>query len=368
MRLGWLAALALTSCMVGPDYRRPPAARVTAGFKEAPPGWTVAQPQDAAPKGEWWSIYHDPLLDQLERRVVISNQNVQQFEAQYREAAATVDIARSALFPTVTATGSATRSLRGGRGFGVTNSGLAGTGLTGTGTTGLATGGTTTTGLSSGSGGAASNFYSAQAAVNWDLDVWGRIRRQVESDVAAAQVSAADLANAALSAQALLATDYFGLRAQDALGKLLTSTVGAYADALRIAQNQYNAGTANPSDVADAQTQLDTARASLVNVGVLRAQYEHAVAVPAAPDAVPSVLLQRRPDVAAAERAMRQETVYTNVITQQTLLLGNQETALAVQQQRLVASVALAQALGGGFDQADLPTRDDLERGLPFLK
>jgi NodT family efflux transporter outer membrane factor (OMF) lipoprotein len=511
MRLGWLAALALTSCMVGPDYRRPPAAGVTGGFKEAPPGWTMAQPQDAAAKGEWWSVYHDPLLDQLERRVVISNQNVQQFEAQYREAAATVDIGRSALFPTVTATGSATRSLRGGRGFGVTNSGLAGTGLAGTGTTGLATGGTTTTGLSSGSGGAASNFYSAQAAVNWDLDVWGRIRRQVESDVAAAQVSAADLANAALSAQALLATDYFGLRAQDALGKLLTSTVSAYADALRIAQNQYDAGTANPSDVASAQTQLDTARASLVNVGVLRAQYEHAIAVltgtapaeltispgplagavPVAPGAVPSLLLQRRPDVAAAERAMQQENaligvqiaayypdislsalygysgnplgsliqaanrvwslgttatetifegglrsaevraarafydasvatyrqtvltafqqvedelstlrilerqaaataravasaqrsvaialntyragtaVYTNVITQQTLLLGNQETALAVQQQRLVASVALVQALGGGFDQADLPTRDYLERGLPFLK
>ncbi len=504
MRLGWLAALALTSCMVGPDYRRPPAAGVTGGFKEAPPGWTVAQPQDAAPKGEWWSIYRDPLLDQLERRVVISNQNVQQFEAQYREAAATVDIARSALFPTVTGTGSATRSLRGGRGFGSS-------GLTGAGTTGLAATGTTTTRLSSGSGGAASNFYTAEAAVNWDLDVWGRIRRQVESDVAAAQVSAADLANATLSAQALLATDYFGLRAQDALGKLLTSTVSAYADALRITQNQYNAGTANPSDVASAQTQLDTARASLVNVGVLRAQYEHAIAVltgtapaeltispgmlagavPVAPGAVPSVLLQRRPDVAAAERAMQQENaligvqiaayypdislsalygysgnplgsliqaanrvwslgatatetifegglrsaevraarafydasvatyrqtvltafqqvedelstlrilerqaaataaavasaqrsveialntyragtaVYTNVITQQTLLLGNQETALVVQQQRLVASVALVQALGGGFDQADLPTRDYLERGLPFLK
>jgi len=116
--------------MVGPDYKRPPAAGVTAGFKEAPPGWTVAQPQDAVPKGEQWSIYHDPLLNQLEWRVVISNQNVRQFEAQYREAAATVDIARSALFPTVTGTASVTRSLRGGRGFGTSTgtSGLTSTG------------------------------------------------------------------------------------------------------------------------------------------------------------------------------------------------------------------------------------------------
>ena len=522
MRLSWLAVFAsvpwvLAACTVGPDYKRPPAAGVTAGFKEAPPGWTVAQPADAAPKGEWWSIYQDPLLDRLERQVVISNQNVKQFEAQYREAEATVDVARSALFPTVTGTASVTRSLRGG-GFGTggTTSGLTSTGTTGlnTGgasTAGFNTSGATTTSVGTGSGGRASTIYSIEGAVDWDLDVWGRIRRQVESDVAAAQVSAADLANAALSAQALLATDYFELRAQDALGKLLTDTVSAYADALRITQNQYNAGVANPSDVASAQTQLDTARASLVNVGVLRTQYEHAIAVltgvapadltiepgqlasdvPVAPGVVPSVLLQRRPDIAAAERSMQEQNaligvqiaayypdislgalygypatpwgglspaatgggargatatetifegglrsaevraaraaydasvaayrqtvltafqqvedelsalrileqqaaataaavvsaqrsvaialntyragtaVYTNVITQQTLLLGNQETALTVQEQRLVASVALVQALGGGFDQAGLPSRNYLERGLPFLK
>ena len=479
-----VVSLLLTGCKVGPNYRRPDAAGVTAAFKEAPPGWTLAQPQDAAPKGVWWSIYHDPLLDRLESQVAINNQNVKQYEAQYREAQATVDVARSALFPTINGTASATRS-SGGSG-----------------------GGATTTG---GGGGRTSTTYTLEGTFDWDLDVWGRIRRQVESDVAAAQVSAADLANATLVAQATLATDYFELRYQDALEKLLTDTVAAYTDALRITQNQYNAGTANPSDVASAQTQLDTTRAELVNVGVLRAQYEHAIAVltgvapaeltiqpgvlaadaPVAPGVIPATLLQRRPDVAAAERTMQQQNaligvqvaafypdislsavygysgsplgslieaanrvwslgasatetlfegglrnsevaaaraaydasvatyrqtvltafqqvedqlsnlrileqqavataqavrsaqrsvqialntyragtaVYTNVITQQTALLGDQQSALSVQEQRLVASVTLVQALGGGFDTANLPSSDTLQQGLPFLK
>ena len=475
-------SLALSACTVGPNYKRPDAAGVTAAFKEAPPGWILAQPQDAAPKGEWWAIYHDPLLDRLERQVAVDNQNVKQFEAQYREAQATVDIARSALFPTLSGTASATRAQRGGGAGGVT------------------TGGSRPT-----------NTYTLEGELDWDLDVWGRIRRQIESNVAAAQLSAADLANATLAAQATLATDYFQLRYQDALGQLLTDTVAAYADALRITQNQYNAGTANPSDFASAQTQLDTARAELVNVGVLRAQYEHAIAVltgvapaeltiqpgdlasdaPVAPGVVPATLLQRRPDIAAAERTMQQQNAligvqvaafypdislsslygysgnplgsliqasnrvwslgatatqtlfegglrnaevaaaraaydasvasyrqtvltafeqvedelsalrileqqaaatanavrsaqrsvqialntyragtepYTNVITQQTALLGNQQSALLVQQQRLVASVTLVQALGGGFGTADLPSSGSLQTGLPFLK
>jgi NodT family efflux transporter outer membrane factor (OMF) lipoprotein len=471
--------------MVGPDYKRPDAAGMTAAFKEAPPGWTVAQPQDGASKGDWWSIYHDPLLDGLERKVVISNQNVREFEAKYREAQATVDISRSGLFPTIGATGSATRALRGGS--------------------------SSSTGTTASSGGRTTTTYTVEGTLDWDLDVWGRIRRQVESDVAAAQVSAADLSNATLSAQASLATDYFELRYQDALTRLLTDTVAAYADTLRITQNQYNAGVANPSDVASAQTQLDSARASLINAGVARAQYEHAIAVltgvapaelsvepsamatdvPVPPGAVPSVLLQRRPDIASAERAMAQQNaligvqiaafypdislsalygfsgspigsliqaanrvwslgatasqtlfegglrnsevaaaraaydasvatyrqtvltafqqvednlstlrilqqqaaatdtavrsaqrsvqialntyragtaVYTNVVTQQTALLGDQEAALSVQRQRLVASVALVQALGGGYGPEDLPSKDSLQQGLPFLK
>ena len=147
--------LGLTACMVGPDYKRPDAAGVTAAFKEAPPGWTVAQPQDGAPKGEWWAIYHDPLLDQLERTIVISNQTVKQFEAQFREAQATVDIARSALFPTLSGTASDTRSLRS---FG--------------------TAGISVSGLSSNAS-RATTTYSLEGALDWDLDVWGRIRRQV---------------------------------------------------------------------------------------------------------------------------------------------------------------------------------------------
>ena len=490
-----LAAAALTACTVGPDYHRPQAVGLTATFKEAPPGWTVAQPQDSIPKGAWWSMYHDPLLDRLEQQIVISNQTVKQFEAQYRQAQAVVDIGRSALFPVIGSTANVTRTGRGG------------------GSLSSAGGFNPTTGTTSfgGSRGSTTTIYTAEGTASWDLDVWGRIRRQIESDVAAAQVSAADLASATLSAQALLATDYFELRSQDSLGKLLTETVTAFAAALRIAQNQYEAGVGNPSDVALAQTQLDTARALLVNVGVLRAQLEHAIAVltgvspaelsidtgaqpidvPVAPGVVPSVLLQRRPDIAASERLMQQQnaligvqvaayypdislsalygysgspidsliklanrvwslgaaasetlfegglrnsevaaaraaydasvasyrqtvltafqqvedelstlrileqqsaatanavrsaqrsvqialntyragtTAYTTVVTEQEALLTNPESALSVQEQRLVASVALVQALGGGFTAADLPTADKLQSGLPFLK
>ena len=519
-RLGLAALLALAGCMVGPDYHRPLAVGTGLPFKEAPPGWTVAQPGDAAAKGAWWTIYHDPLLDQLEQQVAISNQNVKVYEAQYREAKATVDIARSALFPTLNGSASVSRSLRS---FGTTGStttglgGTTGTALGGTATntltgTGQTTGATGTSTAVSGSGaGAASTLYTLEGTFDWDLDVWGRIRRQVESDVAAAQVSAADLVNATLSAQALLATDYFELRSQDALDQLLAETVKSYADALRITQNEYDAGTVSSADVAAAQTQLDSTKAQQINVGVLRAQYEHAVAVltgaapaelgippgklamdvPVAPGVVPSVLLQRRPDIAAAERAMAEQNaligvqiaafypdislsalygysgnplgsliqaanrvwslgaaatetlfegglrnsevaaaraaydasvasyrqtvltafeqvedelaalrileqqkaatdtavksaqrsvavaintyragtaVYTAVITQQTLLLADQETDLSVQEQRLVASVALVQALGGGFSTLDLPSRGSLQQGLPFLK
>ncbi len=347
MRAALLGGVLLAACTVGPDYRRPDAVGVTGGFKEAPPGWTVARPQDAAPKGEWWEIYHDPVLSRLERRVAVSNQTVRQFEAQYREAQATVGIARSALFPTVGLSAGDTRSSRGsassllgGTAGGVGANPLAGAGATQAATgaaTATGTGGTTGTGggvsLGSGGGGRTFTTYSVQGTVNWDLDVWGRIRRQVESDVAAAQVSAADLANAALSAQALLATDYFSMRSQDALDKLLTDTVAAYADALRITRNQYQAGTADPSAYSAAQTQLDTAKALLANVGVLRSQYEHAIAVltgvspseltlepgalmadvPVVPGTLPAGLLQRRPDVAASERAMQQQNALIGV-------------------------------------------------------
>ncbi len=175
--------------------------------------------------------------------------------------------------------------------------------------------------------------YTLQSTARWDIDVWGRIRRQIESNAAAAQVSAADLANAQLSAQISLANDYFQLRGSDALQRLLDETVAAYEKSLRITQNQYNAGTAARSDVITAQTQLETTRAQEIFVGVARAQFEHAIAVltgqppadltlaagpltvdvPVAPAVVPSALLERRPDIAASERAMQQQNALIGV-------------------------------------------------------
>ena len=217
--------------MVGPDYHRPAAVGITAAFKEAPPGWTVAQPQDAAPKGAWWTIYHDPLLDAAGAagRASRTRTSSSSRRSTARRRPPSMSPARRCSRPSA-APPASPRGAAAAAGVARPAAALAG------GTSGISRGPRTT--------------LHRGGHRDWDLDVWGRIRRQVESDVAAAQVSAADLANATLSAQATLATDYFELRAQDALGKLLTDTVTAYAKALRITQNQYNAGTANPLDVA----------------------------------------------------------------------------------------------------------------------
>ena len=468
-----LAAVVLLvgGCMVGPDYQRAEAPEPVA-FKELA-GWKISQPADAADKGAWWSVYHDPELDRLERMVEVSNQTVKQFEAQYRNAVALVAEARSSLFPTASLSAGVTRS---GSGLSARSSSF---------------------GSSSSRSG---TQYTASGTIAWDLDVWGRIRRQVESSTAAAQISAADLASAKLSAQATLAIDYFDLRAEDALAQLLADTVANDRRALRITENQYHAGTTSSIDYVTALAQLQSTEAQLVAVGVQRHQFEHAIAVltghtpaeitiaqaplaadvPVAPPGLPSALLERRPDVAAAERAMQEtnaligvqiaayypdislsalgeyagspaaqlfnasnrlwslgasgaETVfsgglrsgavaaaranydasvasyrqvvltafqqvedalsnlrileqqaraeaiaidstrraveatlnayragtvaYTSVITEQSQLLANQQAALSVQQSRLVASVALIQALGGGWSTADLPQR-----------
>jgi NodT family efflux transporter outer membrane factor (OMF) lipoprotein len=292
--------LLLGGCMVGPDYHRP-APVLSAQYKELA-GWVPAHPADDIPKGAWWLIYHDPFLTSLEGRVAVSNQTIANFAAQYAQAQAIVDETRAQLFPVLGATASVTRS-------------RAGSGGVGTG------------------GGGTRTQYIVQGSASWDLDLWGRIRRQVQSDVAAAQVSAADLRNAVLSAQASLATDYAELRYEDSLFDLLQATVEAYRTALRITHNQVVAGIAAPGDEALAATQLASAQASLVNVGVARGQYEHAIAVlaglppanlaiphaglgddvPVVPAGVPSVLLQRRPDIAAAERTMAQENALIGV-------------------------------------------------------
>jgi len=238
----------IAGCMVGPDYQRPDAP-ASPRFKELS-GWKLSQPRDDADRGDWWSVYHDPVLDRLERTVELTNQTVKEFEAEYRNAVALVAEAQANLYPTVGVTGGVTRSRSGGGGGG-------GSGLS--------------SGVSGGRSGP-NTQYTATANASWDIDVWGRVRRQVESNVAGAQVSAADLANAKLSAQATLATDYFNLRASDSLEQLLRDTVGAYRRALEIAENQYNAGTSSSADVVTARAQLQSTEAVLVGVGVQRQQ------------------------------------------------------------------------------------------------
>ncbi len=320
--------LAVTGCMVGPDYHRP-AAPTPPVFKELN-GWKPTQPRDAADRGAWWSVYNDPELDRLERMVAVSNQTVIGFEAQYRNAVALVGEARASLFPTVGLSSDVSRSGSGvGSTSGRSTSGFGTSGVTtGTGTTST---GTTSTGGRSSSG--SSTQYSASGSIAWDLDVWGRIRRQVESSVAGAQFSAADLANAKLAAQATLATDYFDLRTEDALADLLSQTVADDRRALQITQNQYRAGTSSSIDYVTALAQLQSNQAQLVAVGVQRQQFEHAIAVltghapadltitpvplaasvPILPPGLPSALLERRPDIAAAERTMQQQNALIGV-------------------------------------------------------
>jgi NodT family efflux transporter outer membrane factor (OMF) lipoprotein len=475
-----------------------PAAYKEAPYKEAgsPVTWQRARPADAVDRGAWWSVYRDPVLDGLERQIEVSNQNLRAAEAAFRQAEAIVTQARAGFFPTLTANAQGQRSRSPNRGGGTvaTAGGVFSTGGSGGG---------------GGGGGNISNFFSLNETASWTPDLWGKIRRTVEGDVANAQASAGDLASARLAAQGALASDYMQLRVADELKRLLDRTVAAFTESLRIVQNQYKAGTAVASDVAQAQTQLESARAQAIAIGVTRAQLEHAIAVligkapaeltiepvtavaavPDIPPDLPSVLLERRPDIAAAERRMaaanaqigvtetaffptvtlsgtsgtqasmlrhllsaasrvwsfggtvadtlfdagsRQAQVlqaryaydeavanyrqsvltsfqqvedqlaalrilaqqavaedaavkaareaeriilnqykagtvaYTNVVVAQTAALGNAEAALNVLQSRLVASVALIQALGGGWEATQIPSRDQIETDSPM--
>ncbi|HEX4259824.1 MAG TPA: efflux transporter outer membrane subunit, partial [Acetobacteraceae bacterium] len=435
-------------------------------------------------------IYHDPLLDSLQQGVIVNNQTIKQFVAQYAAAVALTHEAQAGLFPTLGLNAGVTRSA-----FGSSR-----------GSSSIPNAGGSSIG---GGGSGAFTQYTVEGTADWTPDLWGRIRREVQSEAAAAQVSAADLANAALSAEATLAADYFDLRATDALTTLLQQTVVAFREALHITENQYNAGTISRADVVTAQAQLQTVIAQLAGTGVQRAEFEHAIAVltgrppaaltippgvlaaavPVVPPGLPSTLLERRPDIAAAERAMQEENAligvavaayypdislsalggfvanplgqlftvsnrvwslgaaasetlfegglrpaavqaaranydaavasyrqtvltafqqvedelaalrilkhqaaaeatavtaaqqaldvtlneytagtvaYTSVITQQELLLTDQQTALSIQQSRLLASVALVQALGGGWNTAQLPTTVAVEHFNPL--
>jgi NodT family efflux transporter outer membrane factor (OMF) lipoprotein len=319
--------------MVGPNYHRPNAP-VAAQFKEQPPeGWAKAAPSDAAPKGDWWTEFHDPLLDELEPQVAVSNQTVRQNYANYLQAVAEVKVARAELFPTLGLTGSVNRS--GGPGY-------AGSGATTTSGAGSATGaGTTTTTTTTTTAGAtgtrSSSVTSAtlEGTASWTLDIWGQVRRLIEENTAIAQSDEATLANATLSEQTLLATTVIELRLADANIDLEQQTVDAYKEALRVTKAQGVAGIAAtpPSAVITAQVALETAQANLIGLGVARAQYAHAIAVlvgknpedldipkgtvmpmlPAVPVGVPSTLLERRPDIAAAERTMKAQNAAVGV-------------------------------------------------------
>jgi NodT family efflux transporter outer membrane factor (OMF) lipoprotein len=298
------AALVLTlavagGCAVGPNYHRP-AAPVPQRFKEAE-GWKPAEPREAASGSAWWSVYNDATLDELEKQIDISNQTLKASEAAWRQAVALVSQSRAQLFPSIGVAASATRS--GGPG-----------GRSATGTTGTTVSPSTHP----------TNQFDVNADGSWDLDIWGKIRRSLESNVASAQASEAELAAARLSAQATLASDYIQLRIADEQKQLLDQTVEAYTRSLEITQNQYKVGVVAKADVITAETQLDSAQSQQVGIGVTRATLEHAIAVligkapgdfslpsatlgatvPVVPLGVPSTLLERRPDVAEAERKM----------------------------------------------------------------
>jgi NodT family efflux transporter outer membrane factor (OMF) lipoprotein len=485
IRLGVLAAAALlASCKVGPNYMKP-SAPVPAAYKEVK-GWKIATPQAPAANQPWWALYTDAALDKLEKKIDISNQNLKLAEAQYVEAQTLVAQAEAQLYPTVTANGSAQRGGNFARQM--------------VPTTTTASPVPITTSIVAPTG----NQISLTGVADWEPDIWGKIRRTIEGESAAAQASAADLAAARLSAQTTLATDYFELRATDEQKRLLDAAVIAYRESLRITQNQFQVGNAALSAVISAKTQLEQTQAQAINTGIARAQFEHAIAVlvgeapgdfaipavspmpsrvPVTPPGLPSVLLERNPTVAAAERQMQQanaqigiaiaayypditlsgtlglastgfgnlfsassalwaiggqlsETVfdaglrqaeveqaragyeaaiatyrqtvlssfqqvedqlaslrvladqavvedqavvdareaerltlnqylagtvaYTSVIVAQTTALSNEESALAILEQRFIASVALVAALGGGWNQAELPKEPEI--------
>jgi NodT family efflux transporter outer membrane factor (OMF) lipoprotein len=287
------------ACMVGPKYHRP-SAPTPAAYKETPPAtwaqtheWKQAQPSEGVKRGKWWEVYNDPELNALEEQVSISNQNVLAAEAQFREARFAVRVARSNLYPTVTG------------GPSITNQKSVILGLSGITLSPL-------------------TAYDFPFDVSYQADIWGSVRRSVRASAETAQASAATLENARLSYQAELAQDYFELRGTDGEKELLDTTVRSYEDYLKLTQDRFNSGVASGSDVAQAQTQLQTARAQLIDYDVARAQYEHAIAVlagkspsevsvtyspikilpPPVPVGVPSTLLERRPDVAVSERQM----------------------------------------------------------------
>lgn len=301
-----LAPWYLTDCTVGPKYQRP-AVESAPAYKEAE-GWKLAQPGDAALHGNWWELFGDSQLNALEQQVNVSNQNIAAAFASFMQARAVVKEAQSQYFPTLTVSPSVSRT----RSSATLAAGAGGT-----------TSGTTTI---AGSGGGIFNNFDLPFDASWTPDLWGRVRNTVRGNVAAAQASAADLENTRLTAQAELAVDYYQLRTQDTLRQLLDQTVVAYQESLDLTRAQYETGIGTDEAVAQAEVQLKSTQAQDTNLGIARAQYEHAIALlvgqpastfsippeplkaspPSIPIGLPSQLLERRPDVAASERLMAQ--------------------------------------------------------------
>jgi NodT family efflux transporter outer membrane factor (OMF) lipoprotein len=293
-----LLAGTLSACAVGPNYRRP-AVVTPPAFKEAE-GWAPATPSDAADRKDWWTVFGDKVLNDLEAKVSVDNQTLRADEAAYRQAHALVAQDRAALFPTLTLDASATRSYSGSGGAS-SSTGAGGAIYSGSGTR---------------------VTYEPTVGASWAPDIWGSVRRTIENAKGEAQASAATLANARLSAQTELAVDYIGLRQLDEEGRILAETVAGYTRTLAIVENKYAVGVAAQSDVLSARGQLLSTKAQATDLAQQRARLEHAIAIltgeppaaltlspapwsltlPSLPAAAPSTLLQRRPDIAAAER------------------------------------------------------------------
>jgi len=289
-----MTLLLLVGCSVGPRYARPSAPE-SPQFKELPPSWKTAQPNDHLAKGKWWEVFQDPQLNQLEEQINISNQTLKAAQAQFEQARALVRVNRAGYYPTITAGVGASRNR-------------------------------VSTARPNGQFTSTNPFTDLTLPVDlsYEVDVWGRVRHTVQAARANAQATAADLETVSLSVHAELAADYFQLRTFDADAQLLDSTVASYTRALELTQSRYGGGVASQVDVAQAQTQLETTRALAIDVRVARAQFEHAIAVlvgqapakfslafmplgavpPAVPTGLPSELLERRPDIAAQERRM----------------------------------------------------------------
>lgn len=374
--LAILAAGFISSCMVGPNYVKPKAV-VPAQFKEvevfkkAHKHWKPIHPQEIK-EGPWWIVFHDPVLNQLEDQLNQFNQTIVQSEANYRQSLALVDQARAGLFPTLTGVASVFRQKQGGgtTSFVSTSGGETTTNI-GTSNTTLARSPTNT-------------IYSGVLGASWEPDIWGLVRRSIEANVATAQSNAALVAVTRLSAQSALAQYYFEMRMIDSNQRLLEQTVSANKKLLQLTRHQYASGVVSRADIVQAQTQVDTAQAQAINNGILRGQYEHAIAVlmgrppaylsiknklyrfkvPPIPVEVPSILLERRPDIVQAERLVQNRSALIGVAVAAyypNLTLSATGTASARSLHRLFNTPALGWSTGmqmaetfldGGFRRA----------------